>query len=370
MNSIERILQTKNLLWYNFLLWLGLCVFEILKTYSFSENFDLNFEWIYLIRWPVSVYLTFWILSFLVFRGFIATRAMSKKIFFITHSLSSIAIGILFQILYPLIGLLLERLFLETETKSINELWIMNVEILFDLLFGIAVYWGMIIVLLGINYYRKFQDQYARSIDLEKQLGITQLTSMKMQMQPHFLFNAFNTIAMMIRQKKNDEAVVMVSNLSDMLRQSLSKETDQFVKLGEEISLLEKYLAIESQRYKERLVVEWDLDKELNDFKVPSLVLQPVVENAFKHGISKNIEVSNLRIATRKVNGYIELEVYNSGKGLPENWSFEKSKGIGLRNTANRLLKLYREEFKFLINTKEDGVSVIILLPLKNGKKD
>ena len=367
MNAVERALQTKNLLWYNFLLWLGLCLFETLRTYSFTASFNFDFASAYLIRWPISVCLTLWMLSFGVFQFFLITRPLRRRSFVLLNISGGFIFGILFWFFSPLVGLLLERLFLESESLTIKELWKVESNSIFNILLGFIVYWAILIILLAINYYRRFQDQYARSIDLENRLGASQLKSMKMQLHPHFLFNAFNTIVMMVRQKKNKEAVTMLTNLSDMLRQSLSKETNQFVKLGEEMELLKKYLSIESERYKERLRIEWDIDMSLADQLVPSLVLQPIVENAFKHGISKNLDTSVLKISSKQVDNYLELEVYNTGSLLPDNWNFQKDKGIGMANTASRLMKLYKEDFKFLINEKEDGVSIILHLPIKNG---
>ena len=370
MDAIERTLQTKNFLWYNFLFWLGICVFEVFRTYAFSNSFGYYFEAGYLIRWPISVYLTFWLLSFLVFRGFIFTRNINVRSFIIIHIISSVIFGMAFWIISPLIGLLLERLFLESETVTAGNIWSTTADRVFDIVFGVLVYWGIMVFLIGISYYRRFQDQYAKRIDLEKQLGMSQLKSMKMQLQPHFLFNAFNTITMMVRQNRNKEAVSMITNLGDMLRQSLSKESIQFVRLEDEIDLLKKYLSIESERYKERLIIEWDLDEELSDCQVPSLVLQPIVENAFKHGISKNLDSSILKISTSKVDDTMVLEVFNTGSALPSNWNFQVDKGIGMANTSSRLLKLYKEDFKFLINEKENGVSVALHLPMSNGSKN
>ena len=186
-----------------------------------------------------------------------------------------------------------------------------------------------------------------------------------MQLHPHFLFNAFNTIAMMVRKSKQEEAIKMISSLSDMLRQSLSKETSQFVKLEEEIKLLKNYLAIESQRYKDRITINWDLDNSLNSFEVPSFVLQPIVENAFKHGISRNLGHSTLEISSRRSKNGIELEIFNTGSNFPENWEFQKDKGIGLANTSTRLMELYNKDIRFLITEKEDGVSVLLHLPVR-----
>jgi len=201
---------------------------------------------------------------------------------------------------------------------------------------------------------------------LEGELGKAQLNSMKMQMNPHFLFNAFNTIAMMVRQKKNDETVDMIGGLCDMFRLSLNKESKQFVPLSNELELIRKYLAIESLRYQDRLTITWKIDENVLNEEVPNLVLQPIVENAFKHGISKTLDKAQLDISIQEEMQYIIIEVFNTGSGLSGEWELQKDKGIGLSNTIDRLLKLYKEGFKFLIKEKDDGVSIILKLPKHN----
>ena len=136
--------------------------------------------------------------------------------------------------------------------------------------------------------------------------------------------------------------------------------------MEEEISLLRNYLDIEAQRYKDRVTIRWNLDEKLNKFEVPSFILQPIVENAFKHGISRNLGHSLLQISTSKKNDFIELEIYNSGSKLHENWEFQKDKGIGLSNTSARLLRLYKKDIRILINEKADGLSVVLQLPVRD----
>ncbi len=369
MNSIERVLRTKNLLLFNFLFWLSFCLFEIIRTFSFTNTFNYEFSPAYLIQWPISSYLTYWILSLAVFQGYVATRNLYKGRFFAIHIIPGIIFGIIHKFLTPVIGILLERLFYSEETLEFSQLIPLSKRTWYDVLLSIAIYWMILIVLSGINYYRKFQDQFDKRLELESELSASHLKSMKMQLHPHFLFNAFNTIAMMIRKSKKDEAIDMISSLSDMLRQSLKKETSQFVRLEEEISLLKKYLAIESQRYKDRITIMWDLDDRLNKLEVPGFILQPIVENAFKHGISKNLGHSVLKINTRKINKGIELEIFNSGSKLPPNWEFQKDKGIGLSNTSARLMKLYKKDIRFLITEKKNGVSVLLQLPIRENNK-
>lgn len=264
-----------------------------------------------------------------------------------------------------IIGLLLERLFLEQETMTWQEILMLWKNTYFDIAGDVIIYWLVIFILIGLDYYRKFNDQNLKRLELESELGKSQLKSMKMQMNPHFLFNAFNTIAMMVRQKKSDEAIEMIGGLSDMFRLSLNKEMKQFIPLRDEVDLLKKYLAIESLRYQDRLTISWDIDENLLDHEVPNFVLQPLVENAFKHGISKTLGKALLAIKIGQNNAHLLIEVYNTGTGLSANWELQKDKGIGLSNTIDRLLRLYKEDFKFLINEKDDGVSVILKLPVK-----
>ena len=364
MKGIERTLQLKNFLVYNFVFWVVLCLWDIIKTFSFSINFDAPYQITNSIRWPISNYLAYWILSYLIFDLYQQTRNVKKRSFFFYHLVASFLFGIIHKLLSATIGLLLERLFLEMETKSWKDLLSLMDKTYFDIAGSIFVYWLMLLILIGLDYYRKFNDQNTRRLELEGELGKAQLKSMKLQMNPHFLFNAFNTISMMVRQKKNEEAVDMISGLSDMFRLSLNKELNQFVPLEDEVALLEKYLSIESFRYKDRLTIQWDIDRKMLKYQVPNLVLQPIVENAFKHGISKTLGKATLRISISESNKHILIEVFNSGAGLPVNWELQKDKGIGLANTIERLSKLYDESFKFIIDEHDDGISIILKLPI------
>ncbi len=365
MTGIERTLQLKHFLVYNFVFWVVLCLWDIIKTFSLSINFDIPFQLSNIIRWPISHYLGYWILSYLIFDLYQQIRNRKKHIFIIYQVIASILFSILHKILAGVIGLLLERLFFEVESKTWSELISLLDKTYFDILGSIFIYWLIVLILIGLDYYRKFNDQNTKRLELEGELGKAQLKSMKMQMNPHFLFNAFNTISMMVRQLKTDEAIDMIGGLSDMLRLSLNKDLKQFVRLEEEVEFVRKYLAIESLRYKDRLSIEWDLDEKALSFKVPNFVLQPIVENAFKHGISKTLGDALLKISVSTEKEHINVEVFNSGTGLPANWELQKDKGIGLANTIERLLKLYKESFKFVIDEHDDGVSVILKLPIQ-----
>jgi sensor histidine kinase YesM len=265
-------------------------------------------------------------------------------------------------------SILLERLFLKEASLTWGELFGQWLETAFDIFAGMGIYWLVLLILLALDYYRKFREQYAHVLDLEKDLNRAQMNALQMQLRPHFLFNAFNTIAMMIRQKKNDSAIDMITSLAEMFRFSLRKNTGQFVTLEEEIGFLKKYLAIESVRFGDRLTIDWQIDPDSKSAKVPSFILQPIVENAFKHGLSHSQGNVSLRISSKTLEDLISLEIFNSGPNLPENWELNKEKGIGISNTIDRLMKLYENKFRFIINQKEDGISMELRIPcLRNG---
>jgi LytS/YehU family sensor histidine kinase len=232
------------------------------------------------------------------------------------------------------------------------------------------MYWLMILILFAYDTYKKYRDQYIVSVELESKLTHSQLQTLKMQLQPHFLFNALNTISMMIRRKKDEDAIEIVSGLSDLLRSTLTREGEQFVTLDDELDLLSKYLNIEKVRFKDKLQIHFEIDPECRDILVPNLILQPIVENAFKHGVSKRIEGSELRVEAKMVLNHLHISILNRGPLLPEGWHLNGNKGIGLSNTVSRLQQLYGSESDFNIsNFNNIGVRVELYLPVKHAER-
>ena len=237
---------------------------------------------------------------------------------------------------------------------------------LFYYMESIIIAWVMLIVFFVLELYKNFKKKTLEAAELESQLAKAQLESLRMQLQPHFLFNAHNTVSMLIRTKQYEQATEMISKISDLLRQSLKSEEGQFVTLGRELEIIKDYLEIEQIRFEDHLTVSFDLDEALEDCLVPHLLLQPIIENAFKHGISKSLGNSELIISSMPIASGIRLSAYNSGPGLTKDWKMEQQDGIGLSNTAQRLARLYPDcSFKFEIFNDSDGVKVQIDLPLK-----
>lgn len=369
MHQLARILSVRRLYRYNLLFWIILCLLQVVQMYTYTLSFGQSFQWIHVIRYPVASCLGYWILSYFLFDLYLATRQIRMKQFIILHFAASIAFGFIHKLLTYVNGLLLERLFLEQETKTWRELIVLWQQTYFDIINGVAIYWLILGILLALDYWQRFRDQTIHAVTLKHQLTEAQLQRMKMQMQPHFLFNALNTIAMMVRKQKGKEAVEMITGLSEMLRNNLTKRREQFITLEEELTLVNHYLTIEKVRYQDHLRLEVDIQTETKQALVPNLILQPIVENAFKHGIAHSLEQAILRIAAYYHQYHLVLEIFNSSDVSSHDWILAKSKGIGLRNTTDRLLQLYHGQARFQINEKEDGVLVRITLPIVNEIK-
>ncbi len=363
MHTIARVLQIKKLLTYNLLAW---CIFAILagvRQYSYALSFGQSFDWQSLIRYPLATYLSYWALSYLLLDLFLMSRKWNRQAFVLFHIPISVLFGLLHKTLAYISGLLLERLFLPRESLDWRELVTLWGNTWFDVIDGISVYWLMLLVLTILNYMHRFRDQSLDALSLRNQLTEAQLNSLRMQLQPHFLFNALNTIAMMVRRKDSDKAINMISGLSEMLRNNLSQKRRQFVSLDEELSLIGHYLSVEQARFQDRLEVEMQIAENTRQAMVPNLVLQPIVENAFKHGIAHSIDRALLRISSYYEHDKLILEVYNSTEVSPHDWVMAQSKGIGLRNTIDRLRQLYQGKAHIQFTAQEDGVLVRISLP-------
>jgi sensor histidine kinase YesM len=232
-----------------------------------------------------------------------------------------------------------------------------NIEIIF--------YWAILVAGIAYVSNQESRARELRTAQLEAQLGQARLQALKMQIQPHFLFNALNTIAMLIRTDENKQAVNMVAGLGDLLRESLAQHHTPEVSLAAEIAFTRQYLKIEQFRFSDQLHIEFDITEDASQATVPNMILQPLIENAVRHGITKRSSAGQLRIAARRESNWLVVEVQDDGPGLPLNWNEEDNHGIGLANTRNRLRQLYGENHLFTIqnNNGTNGVCVEVRIP-------
>src|SRR5712692_3726634 len=184
------------------------------------------------------------------------------------------------------------------------------------LLADVILYASILAISYVLDSHARLAQQQTETARLNEQLSKAQFEALRRQIEPHFLFNTLNAIAGLVREKRNDDAVSMIAGLSDLLRRTLEQSDAQHVPLGEEMQFLEKYLEIQKTRFAERLQVSVEVPKELAWARVPSLLLQPIVENAVKHGISKRAQGGAIRISAERENGGLRLSVYNDGPAL------------------------------------------------------
>lgn len=232
---------------------------------------------------------------------------------------------------------------------------------------SISIYWAVIGIKYAVSYYQKYRERELRASQLEARLAQTRLQVLKMQLHPHFLFNTLNAISELV-YKDPEVAEQMITNLSDLLRLSLVNVGVQEVPLQQELEFLKKYLDIEETRFHDRLQVEMNIDPQTLDASVPNMILQPLVENAIKHGIAPRSWGGRVEIRAEKQNGSLILHVNDDGVGLPNGNAEDLKEGVGLSNTRARLNHLYGTKHRFDLKPSEDGgVRLNIEIPFKNS---
>ena len=222
-------------------------------------------------------------------------------------------------------------------------------------------------LILTVTYLVDARDSMARQITetarLNEELSKAQLAALRRQIEPHFMYNALNSIAGLVRDQRHDAAVSMIVGLSEFLRRSAEDSHRAQVALREEVEYLQRYLDIQKVRFGERLQVSVDIPAELLRAQVPNLLLQPLVENAIKHGISKRVAGGNVRVAGACNNGNLHLSVYNDGPSPPADWE-ATSTGVGIANLRTRLRILHGRESELqLKRANPGGVEVVVTLP-------
>ena len=231
---------------------------------------------------------------------------------------------------------------------------------------NVATYWGIIGLQYAIGYYQMYRERELRASQLEAKLAQSQLQILKMQLHPHFLFNTLNTISELVH-KDPDVAEQMVTNLSDLLRLSLESAGKQEVPLQQELDFLEKYLEIEQTRFQDRLRVRMQIDPQSLDASVPNMILQPLVENAIRHGIAPLACGGEIEIEAVRENGSLRLRVSDDGRGLPSGNVNAIKEGVGLSNTRARLNHLYGAAHELELQSAPDrGLTLSMTIPYRS----
>ncbi|MCI0416920.1 histidine kinase [bacterium] len=214
---------------------------------------------------------------------------------------------------------------------------------------GIAVYWLLVLL-------RQFSDSEQRVARLQAELTQAQLQALKMQLHPHFLFNTLNSIASFLRTDV-EVADEMIGQLGDFLRLTLQNPGTEEIVLEKELEFLKRYLAIEQLRFQDRLHAQFEIDPDTLSALVPNLILQPVVENAVRHGVSTRSGKGTIRIEAKRRDGQLQIVICDNGPGLPSHIT----EGIGIATTRDRLRRMYGAEAHLDLANQPDGGAVVTL---------
>ena len=214
--------------------------------------------------------------------------------------------------------------------------------------------------------YRHAQELEVRQSRLETELARAQLHALRLEIEPHFLFNTLNAIAALVRLKDNRRAVEMLVDLGDFMRSNLDCPRDQFVTLATEVEWVRRYVSLQHARFADRLDVEYRLDDAVLGCRVPTLLLLPVVENAFRHGLARNAQKGRLEVSAARQPDALTITVADNGAGIPTDFDVDRQAGTGLRNVRDRLLHLYGQSAALEIRRgDQSGTVVTIHIPLR-----
>ena len=234
--------------------------------------------------------------------------------------------------------------------------------------FGMEILlYGFIFGIIGVIQFQiRAQQEAMKSLELQRQLSAAQLRALQMQLEPHFLFNTLNAITTLVELGRRDEAVEMLSHLNAILKSTLKRTTPEKVPLSQELEIVENYLAIEQVRFADRLRIEIKVDPSALDSLVPCFLLQPIVENAIRHGIAHCENDGLVEASARREGSLLHLEVRDTGSG-PHGHS-KPGNGIGLKNTRERLTHFYQNAYDMKAHPLETGgFKVAITIPYERA---
>lgn len=217
-------------------------------------------------------------------------------------------------------------------------------------------YWAIVIAFYAVHYYHEAQRRQRAAAQLQMTLAEARLEVLRSRMNPHFLFNTLNSISTLALKGDNEATVEMLARLSELLRVSLDERCPHEVSLSKELELLERYLAIQRVRFADRLTVCQRIGDDTHDALVPSMILQPLAENAIRHGIDAHCGAGTVTIESERRNGILQLRISDSGPGFPGDGTAALGRvGIGLSNTRARLEQLYGAQQQIVFGKSEQG---------------
>jgi len=345
---------------YNLIILMVIFVYFVFKRLA-SNSLESIIFWpgAYIIA--IAIMSSFWIQSY---KGKLYRRNSNK---IIQKVLASVFYGIVILLLSDLLILILERFLRLYEHYTLSILlqkWAHDWYLLFE---GVLIFWGYQLLISFDFLQKNFRLSERKILALENEIASSSLQSLRAELNPHFLYNAMNSIAMMVRVKKYGESIKMIANLNELLRISLSKSEEQLITLEAELNILDKYLQVELVRFGDRVQLYYDTNPDTMKAKVPQLILQPMVENAFKHGMSMDLGKQKISIKSERRMNQLVICLINSTKAdISIDLSYRSGESkIGLQNVKNRLRQLYGGQFKFQFEQHAEEIEFRIIIPFQ-----
>lgn len=332
-----------------------------MRAYMPGEGFK-HFSWgeylVYNLLFDYIIVVSYMTLIAISTKRFLNKNYSWVKIISI-HTLFSILIGLIIRLIFDFYSILAGRISLEEFDfrRSINAfIYVLDLNFL--------IYFAMVFIIYTYYYLRQVKEAEKRHSKLESQLVNTRMKMLSSQLQPHFLFNTLNSIAVLTDMDKN-KAKDTIADLSDFLREILYNSDRNRISLDEELRILEYYLNIVNVRFSDHLSIKKEIDEELLLKKVPAMLLQPVIENSIKHGYSYDHTDLNILVTVYKEDKMLVIKVENDGEPVSQTHSELMKKGVGLKNIDDRLKNLYKDNYFFEIRNKKDnsGVETVIKIP-------
>ena len=344
--------------------WLFIAIFYTTQAGFQATYAGAPFDWSRVLRAEL-VYASLWIALTLavirIDRRFPLDTGRWRKTLLV-----HLAAGVVLAVLQPLAMVGLIRLL--GWSRSSQPFWeVTQASVVAYFHVNLTFYWGIMGVRYILSNYHKYRERELRASNLETRLAQSQLQVLKMQLQPHFLFNTLNTISVLMADDAEAANRTLV-RLSDLLRMTLDNAGAQEVPLRQEMDFLQGYLEIERMRFHDRLTIRVDVEPSAWEALVPTFLLQPLVENAIRHGTSPHARKGLVEISARRDDETLCLEVRDNGGGLAEGAPEPSSKGVGIATTRARLHQLYGSAQHFEIrNAPEGGARVSVVLPFRTG---
>jgi signal transduction histidine kinase len=319
----------------------------------FTDSLYLQMTWSYL--WALATPLVLWA----------SERLPIERNNWVRSSLLHLPISILLSVFLTALGHILLWLYWGYRAGKPFSFASMGRFVVANFSEGMGIYMLIALSSYAYNYYRRYREGRERTLQLEAQLSHAQLQALKMQLHPHFLFNTLHSISALLN-KDVEAARKMITRLGDFLRLTLENSGSPEVTLQQEIEFLSCYLEIERIRFQNRLVTSIDVSPESLPARVPNLILQPIVENAIRHGIAPRSTPGLLEIEAKQQDGTLRIQVRDNGPGLPKHRTSQNliKKGLGLANTETRLERLYGADHLFdLTDSPSGGLTVTLEIP-------